>query len=211
MSMAGRIVEAGTRPMGIFEALHWAFAVEHARLLFDRPSVSTGRDSVAAVAARGALGVAVDGGGRSDPHPDADEIALAVTRLPSNRGGQAMAEQIARLARGGIVPDWYRDETPRVIPAGVRRTKHGLFAETQIVGEVSYRYRGREVTADVVMCPVTYAPSAAVIAAARRNYLDWWSALLHVAHELSVGRRLCRIDLTAAMPPMSPWRAERRE
>lgn len=201
---AGRI----RRDLSILQALDWAFRVECAGMDFaeatrgegDRVGVST----VWVMMQRGALGCQIDGGGTSAPHDDAQIIASYLAALPVARGGRAMAAQIASLARLGMVPDWMPDARPACVPRAWSG-KGGRFARTEVVGRIVTKRRGREVVHDVLCCPVTYTSTAAQIGRARRNYLDWWGALLDLRGDLVVGQALRTIRLTAAMPPLSPW------
>ncbi len=204
-----QLARPAKRPMSVALALGWAFGAECARLDFDEvnPDARTvGCDPIWRMMQQHALGCRVDGGGTSPAADDADVIASIVARLPVALGGKAMADQIAKLARVGAAPDWMPDATPRCVPRdGFRLTKHGEFARTECVGQVKTLYRGRKVVHYVVACPVSYRPSAAQISAARRAYLDWWGALLHLQAELrSCG--LATIEVTRDMPPMTPWR-----
>ena len=202
--------ERGLRPakaeMSILQALSWAFTVEHARIDFDdlaSDGVRRGIDTIAVLMDRGHLGCKVDGGGHSLPACDASTIADAVAGLPEGMGGRGMALQIAAYARSGTVPNWMPDAVPRLVPqAWARENQHGQMAATEQKGVAVVVTRGRKVEYPVLFCPVTWAPSAATIAAARRHYLQWWSALLHLRCGLT---HLDRITLTKAMPPLKPW------
>jgi hypothetical protein len=198
----------GKRAMSIKAALEWAFGAEHAQVDFDdlvpagaRPGVST----IWVMIQRGQLGCKIDGGGRSRPADDAELIAIAVANLPAALGGRAMAAEIAALARAGLAPDWMPDASPRCVPREWRNTKHGLFARAEVVRVETTLHRGRRVEHDVLACPVTYVPTAQQIAMARRRYLDWYGALLHLRADL-VTTGLQHISLTHAMPALTPWR-----
>lgn len=194
------------RQMSVQRALEWAFGVEHAGVEFDELADGPpATDTVWRLMQRGQLGCRVDGGGRSLPHGDAVVIASLVSALDIAHGGRSMALQIAAHARACSVPDWMPDATPRCVPVAWRSTKHGVFAKTEVVGSVETQYRGRVVQHDLVACPVTWAPSAAKISSARRNYLAWWGALLELQAQLR-GARLSTIVMTSAMPPLEPWR-----
>lgn len=197
----------GKREMSIRAALEWAFGSEHAQVDFDdlrqdgeRPGVST----IWVMMQRGQLGCKIDGGGRSRSADDAETIAIAVANLPAALGGRGMAAEVAQLARAGLTPDCMPAARPRCVPRGWRATKHGDYAKTELVGTEITTYRGRKIEHAVLACPVTYVPTSAQIGAARRHYLDWYGALLHLRSDL-VGR-LDRITLTHAMPPLTPWR-----
>lgn len=200
---------AAKREMSIKAALEWAFGTEHAQLDFDdmapqgaRPGMST----IWLMMQRGALGCQIDGGGRSRPASDAETIAAALAGLPAVHGGKPMAADMAAWARAGSTPDWMPDATPRCVPVAWHNTKHGYFAQTEVVRVETLLYRGRKTTHDVLACPVTFAPSAQQIGMARRRYLDWYGALLHLRHDLR-GDLLTAIRLTDAMPPLNPWLA----
>lgn len=197
------------REMSIRSALEWAFGAECASLDFAedqgdnaRPGVST----VWQIMQRGRLGCSIDGGGRSLPAADADIIASAVAALPVSLGGKAMAVQVASLARACAVPDWMVDTRQRIVPLGWRTSKHGEFAQTAEGEPWSWTHRGRAIKRRFACCPVQVVPTSSQIAAARRGYLEWWGALLHLQAQLRVIRALDTVAITRAMPPMCPWR-----
>lgn len=202
------------RQMSIKSALEWAFGSECAGLDFGetlgdnaRPGIST----IWQIMQRGQLGCSIDGGGYSLPAADADIIASAVAALPVGCGGRAMAIEVARLARGGMSPDWFADDRPRLVPDGWRQTKHGTFAVTELVEVVRLPHRGRMVSHEVRCCPVRVVPDGRQVSAARRGYLDWWGALLHLQSQLRSLRALDTLAITREMPPMTPWRDRGRE
>lgn len=217
--LSGRSKEFGKRApikleplsLSIIQALEWAFAVEMAHLDFDDSGEEAhggGWDTIAVLMERGVLGCKVDGGGRSRPSSDAEVIVEALSQLPIACGGQAMAVQIAGYARAGGRPDWMQGAVPKVVPqAWAHGNQHGRDAATQFLRFEAVQERGRKVEHEVRCCPVTWAPSAVTIASARRHYLQWWSALLHLRADLVSGRRLERVTLTKAMPPLKPWAA----
>ena len=203
---------AQTRELSTQAALEWAFGTEHAQLDFDdlRPEGQrAGRDTIATMMDRGVLGCKIDGGGRSRAADDAEVIANVLAALPVALGGRPMAISIAEWARAGAAPDWMPDATPRCVPVEWRNTKHGYFARAEVVAVETVVFRGRKIEHQVLACPITYAPSAQQIGMARRRYLDWYGALLHLRHDLR-GDLLAGIRLTDAMPPLSPWCAEAR-
>lgn len=213
MMLAGGPVVPGlrAREMSVARALEWAFREECARLEFDEMgetagSLRVGVDGIWLMMQRGALGCEIDGGGRSHPAWDAEVIASTLAALPSVHGGRSMAVRMASLARAGMAPDWMQGARPRLVPEGWRNSRHGLFARTAVYGSVEYLHRGRKVRRDVLGCPVRYVPTAAQIAAARRDYLDWWGALWWVRCELRTLGILRKVRITDAMPPMEPWR-----
>ena len=192
------------RALSIMAALEWAFAVERVSIEFDEFAEPRGCDTVWRLMQRGMVGCKVDGGGTSARHDDAEVIASHLAQLPVGSGGMGMAVQIASYARAGAKPDWMRDAAPRCVPTATRLTKHGMFACTEVVSKVETLHRGRKHLHEVLVCPVTYRPSAAQIGAARRHYLDWWGALLELRHQVMV-TGLRTIAITDAMPPMTPW------
>ncbi|MEL5878936.1 hypothetical protein [Cereibacter sphaeroides] len=213
MRQARRVAPA-RREMSIERALVWAFQTECASVDFaEEAAPDSYRRAISSawlVAQRGAIGCRIDGGGHSLPADDAEMIASAVAALPPEHGGRGMAVKIAALARAGLRPDWMPGARPRCVPRDWRRSKHGMFARIEVVDEIVTVHRGRRVVRPVEACPVTYAPSHAQIAAARREWLTWWGALLHLGHELRTLDILSTVQLTADMPPMSPWREEGR-
>lgn len=198
----------GKRAMSIRAALEWAFGVEHARLDFDdlapqgaRPGVST----IWVMMQRGQLGCQIDGGGSSRAADDAETIAIALANLPVALGGKPMAAEIATLARAGLAPDWMPDASPRCVPREwTKENQYGAFAKTVVIETITTQHRGRKAQFQVLACPVTFVPSAQQIGMARRRYLDWYGALLHLRADLA--RALTQIRLTDAMPPLTPWR-----
>lgn len=203
------------RSMSIQRALEWAFRDECASIEFDElgdaaGSLREGVDTIWLLMQRGLLGCKIDGGGASEPASDAQVIASIVARLPIEHGGRAMAVSIAELARGGMVPDWMRDAKPRYHPREVTRNQHGWMAKTEDSARLGHRgwppverrgRKGRIMKEPVLYCPVYVSPTGAQIARARRQYLQWWGALLWLRFQL--GRYL---DLSSTMPPLSPWR-----
>jgi hypothetical protein len=199
-----RHVSKAKRTLSVRQALEWAFMAEQASMDFDELRGPDGCDTIWKLMQRGLLGCEIDGGGISARHDDAEVIASLVARLPVALGGRGMAIRIASLARCGSVPDWMPDARQRCVPMDTRMTRHGPFARTEVVGSVETIFRGRRIKHDVVACPVTYRPSAAQISAARREYLDWWGAMLDLRHTLALAG-LRTIEITNVMPPMQPW------
>ena len=197
------------RQLSVVKALEWAFAVEQVSIEFDEvnpDAYTVGCDPIWRMMRQAELGCRVQGGGVSPRADDAEVIASIVARLPVAQGGKGMALQVAHHARACSAPDPMLDATPRVVPRdGWRLTKHGEFARTEVVGQVETVYRGRKAVHDLVACPISYSPSAAQIASARRGYLDWWGALVHLRYELSTCG-LSTLEVTQDMPPLTPWR-----
>lgn len=205
---AGRV----RKVVSVQALLEWAFGREHVRIRTDPHErlegvTALGVDMIWIMMQRKELGgVRIDKSpGRSLPHEDAEIVAAIVENLPSNVGGLGMAIRVAELARAGVTPDWMPEARQRVVPKEWRQCKHGTFARTEVVGTVKYRHRGRMVIRDVVACPVTYLPSAAKIASARRGYLDWWDALLEIRSNLACVALRDHV-LSDVMPPMEPWK-----
>lgn len=204
-----------SRPMSIQRALEWAFCDECARLEFDEiaetaGSVRVGVDSIWVLMQRGLLGCQIDGGGQSEPASDAQVIASILGQMPVEHGGRSMAISMAEMARGGMVPDYMRDASPAYHPEAVSQNQHGWSAKTEDSAHLGSRgwlpverkgRKGRVVKEPVLYCPVYVSPTASQIARARRQYLQWWAALLWLRSEIS---RF--MPITDAMPPLSPWR-----
>lgn len=194
----------------VLQMLEWAFAREKVQLRPEtelqpeghRPGIST----IWVMMQRGDLGCKIDGGGVSHPHEDAEVVAAVLANLPEGLGGFRMALQIAELARLGAMPDAMVQARPRCVPVAWRNTSHGLRAETAVVDVIKHRHRGRVVERVVTCCPVTYTPSAAQIARARRAWLDWYGALHDVRCSLQACGMLRRHVVTDAMPPLEPWK-----
>lgn len=194
------------RPIGIQKLLEWAFADECASIDFEdagtlaRGFASIGTEYLMMEQAR--LGCRVDGGGCSEPDPDADLVASAVAQLPEGCGGRRMAVQIAELSRSRMVPDCMVGVVPQCVPVEWRNGKHGPRSKIEVIGHrVS---RGSSVPIEI--CPVKYSPDASRISYARRCYLDWYGALLELRHTFKVYSDLSRWLVTDEMPPMEPWK-----
>lgn len=217
--MMGQAVAAGRRVMVTPEVqevstvglLQWAFSAERAALNFDEfdreGGGGVGMEYI--LMQRHILGCKVDGGGWSAPADDADLVADIVAHLPVECGGRGMAIQIAEYARSGRQPDWMPGAKPRVEPREWHVNRHGRHAKTESVGMCEVRTRRGVRRVDVRWCPVTITPTVAQIMDARRAYLGWWGALLHLRGEFQ--RRTWRRHLvTDALPPMAPWRADEK-
>lgn len=212
------------RRMGIQQALEWAFGREKAQL--DLGTVDPENPERQAVGTewiiyqRHLLGATVDSSGPrwggSMPHHDAEVIAAFVAALPEAHGGRAMAARIAELASAGITPDWMPGAIQRIVPVDWKDSRYGRFASTEVVPKdvpgrwlsVGYGKNGRRVRREPTWCPVTYSPTAQQIGRARRAYLDWWGALLHLGFEARSCGMLGSVEITTAMPRMTPWRQD---
>ncbi|TYB83950.1 hypothetical protein [Oceaniovalibus sp. ACAM 378] len=195
------------REMSVKGALEWAFGVEHAQLEFDEVAAVgglglPGRGAEARLMEQGALGCNIDTfRGRSHPHDDADLIASVVR----NSLLWFQSVRVAELARAGCVPDWMPEARLQCVPVAWRKSnQHGATARTEEVGRITYRTRRGTITKPLLVCPVTYSPTGAQIAAARRSYLEWWGWLLDVRVGLAAVD-LGRIHVTDVMPPLRPW------
>jgi hypothetical protein len=210
--------------ISIQRLLEWAFADECASVDFeDAGTLAQGYGHIGnahRMAQRGALGCRIDGGGRSEPHPDADLVSAAVAVLPEGCGGRSMAVQIAELARGRQGPSLHEGreiklkDVPERLWSGVMRcepaemftNKHGLQAATSLIdrGVDTSGLRARRY--DVRVCPVAYMVKSPDIARARRNYLQWRLALMELRQTFVNYNNLSRWAVTRMMPPMRPWR-----
>ena len=216
MSMQGRIGRAGgarlKRALGVQAVLDWAFRVEQAQLELpvrrgiDGEGFGFGMEYVLIQRAR--LGCKVDGGQHkmgSYTHADAEVVAAAVAGMPDSLGGIRMAISVAELARAGMTPDWMPGVVPRCVPVETKQNQHGERASTIVVGTERVLSRGKWRIVEVLACPVTCRPHPEQIASARRGYDDWWQALDWVRDWLAAGRMLRVVEVTAAMPKVSPW------
>ena len=221
MMMARGITRASrgaAREIGIWPLIVWAFQSECAQLDLDE-----GRDVIGGgfgyasmtsiIAQHEQLGCRIDGGGRSDPHPDADLVAAALAVLPEGCGGRRMAVMIAEHARAGTTPGWHVRTS--IEPTRWDRNPHGRYAMTadaQTLGLPGWdhqprrRRNGGTVLEPVKFCPVTIMGGPAQVAAARRTYLQWWSALLDLRATFQLGRDLSAWRVTDTMPPRQPWK-----
>lgn len=203
--MAGRKVEAS-----IQELLRWAFVSERAKLEFDDIESTmgpvVGTDAIYQLMEYKRLGIRPDGGGRTEPHPDADSVASAVAALRHAYGGPQMALTVYDLSCSGLVPDWMPDARMICSPVEWRNSKHGLHAKTERVGVVTYQQRGRSVTKEVRHCPVRFINSTVDIARARRWYQDWWRALFELRETFRLYGGLSAFTVTTAMPSRTPWK-----
>ncbi|QFT47828.1 hypothetical protein FIU97_14695 [Roseivivax sp. THAF40] len=204
---------ATKRSVSVWELLIWAFQVERVSIDFDElASVAGERPGVSMeyiLMQRHNLGCNVDGGGRSEPHPDADLVASAVSCLHEGCGGRRMAITIAEHALAGTQPNWGRYIRPRCVPSAVRRHKHGRFAERSFwvgdgrVGRWPASQLGQD---DGYVCLVTYEGTATEIAARRRDWLLWCAALREIRDTFRVGSGLTAFEVDGALPVLLPWK-----
>lgn len=206
-------------PAAILDILDWAFRRERVSIDFDQLGSASGRTlrrhgTEYRLLRQAELGCVIDGGGRSDPHPDAERVAEAVAALPEGCGGRAMGLWIAELARAGRIPDWMPEARPRFLPAATHQNQFGQRAATRDAVELGpygwppQRRRTRKggVAYDRVMyTPLVLIDGSDKVAAARRAYLGWWGALRELRVTFQVYGGLTAFTVTDAMPPMRPW------
>lgn len=207
------------RSISIQQLLEWAFQKEFATIDFDRdsgfdirsfPKVSPEYHMIE----QARLGCRVDGGGRSEPHPDADLVADALAVLPEGCGGQTTAILVAELARAGRVPDWMPDAQPRFYPVETHTNRYGTRAkevEAKSFDKNAWLDHPRRNRKGVVVydkskcCPCNVRPSSAEIAHRRRVYLMWWAALLDLRSTFQCRGALTCFAVTMEMPIQIPW------
>lgn len=208
------------RRIDILGLIEWAFQCECAELDFgdiDRLGAEArcGIGIEYLMMQRGPAGVRIDGGGRSWPHDDADLVADAVAHLPLTHGGRAMAVQIAELARAGARPDAMVGARVTARPEDWHANQNGMrpaTADAAELGPYGWRAQPRRNRKGVIVhdrvpyTPIVFSPTPDQIGRARRNYLQWWGALLEVRQGLVISGLLATHELTDAMPPMTPWR-----
>lgn len=201
---------AQKREVGIWDLLVWAFQVERVSIDFDELARVAGeRPGVSMeylMMQRAHLGCQVDGGGRSEPHPDADLVASALSCLPEGCGGRRMAVWIAELARHGHWPDWGEGMVARCEPVAWRACKHGRYGERQF-----WTGPGRWPAPDLgqgdgYACQVVFTGMAAEGARLRRDWLLWRGALLELQTTFRIRDDLTGFTVTDALPPRAPWR-----
>ena len=203
---------AGKTPVAIWDLLVWAFQSERVSLDFDELASAAGeRPGVSmewVMMQRANLGCAIDGGGRSEPHPDADLVASAVSCLPEGCGGRRMAVWIAELARQGRVPDWGQGLSPSCQPVAWRQCKYGRYAEREIWAGPGRWPTPQLGKSDGYACRVVFSGLASERAARRREWLAWWGALLELQTTFAIRCDLTGFVVTREMPPRSPWKKE---
>jgi hypothetical protein len=190
------------RAVSIWQLLVWAFQSEKASLDFDElASVSGVRPGIGTewlLMQRKDLGCQIDGGGRSDPHEDAERVASALACLPEGCGGRRMAIWIAELARADRWPV-PPDVATTCAPVSWRKCKHGMRARRELLvrglgGDWGF------------WCPVHFHGDARSTAALRRAWFDWWGALLELQTTFRIGDDLGGFTVTDEMPPLEPWK-----
>ncbi len=215
MSVQGAVVPDASgrvrREISIQRLLEWAFADECAQVDFeDEGTLAQGYGSVGnahRMLMRGTLGCRIDGGGFSHPDPDADLVASAVATLAwAMPMGRSVALTVAEYARARRVPDCMADARTVCQPVGWRENQNGRHAATEHL-EYVIDHSGRKPRRhDVRVCPVTFTPTQAQIGAARRAYLAWHGALMHLRGTFECYQNLSRWVVTSEMPIMQPWK-----
>lgn len=199
-------------PVSIWDLLVWAFRWERVSLDFDElASVSGERPGIGIeyiLMKRGDLGCEIDGGGRSEPHPDAEVVASALAVLPEALGGRRMAVAIAEFARADAWPD-FGTGAARCEPEEWRVTKWGRFARrtfwtgTGRLDRWPAHVLGKD---DGHVCLVRYTGTARDAAEMRRFWLTWRLALLELRTSFRIGGDLTGFVLTDELPPLEPWK-----
>lgn len=197
------------RDISILDLIEWAFQRECASLDFNEMATTAGeRPQVSPLwmlIEQRRVGCKPDGGGRSDPHPDADIVASALAALPASRGGRDMGITIAEMARAGQRPDWMPSAKTKCVPVGLHKGRHGTYAKSERCGQIEVVSRGRKRVVEVRWCPVRFINTQDRIEAARREYVRWWCALEELRNSFQLYGGLTAWRVTDAMPPRSPW------
>lgn len=199
------------REATIWELLVWAFRDECASLDFDPLSRIAGeRPGVGMeylLMQRHNLGCQIDGGGRSEPHPDADSIADALCRLPEGCGGARMACWIAECARADRLPVMNLNPVARCEPTEWRRSKHGMFAVSEYWRDCPSNARLTDAQVRQrwgFACRVRFSGTAQEVARLRRQWLQFRLALLELRTTFQV-HGLSSFVVTNGLPPETPW------
>ncbi|RBW46357.1 hypothetical protein DS901_00005, partial [Loktanella sp. D2R18] len=127
-------------------------------------------------------------------------------------GGQRMALTIVEHARAGTLPEW-RVETS-VIPREWVSNQHGHMAKTANSSELfgagwpaqeRVNRKGVRVAEPVMYCPIIVRGGAAQMAARRRHWLLFRSALLELRTTFQIGNDLTSWVVDDRLPPLRPW------
>jgi hypothetical protein len=218
MGQAARI--DARRSIDIWGLVVWAFQREAAQLDLRRESFAEScvggfgyASMTAIIAEHEQLGCRVDGGGHSDPHPDADLVANALSVLSEGCGGQRMALTIVEHARANTLPEW-RVETS-VIPREWFTNRHGRTAKTADAADLGTagwpaqersNRKGVCVADAVSFCPIIVRGGGAEIASRRRHWLLFRSALLELRTSFQAGNDLTSWVVGDQLPQLRPWR-----
>jgi hypothetical protein len=209
---AVRAPRSGKLVVGVLDLIEWAFQREKVSLDFNEIERETGaRPGIGVeylMMQQAKLGCRVQGGGCSPRHHDADMVAASLASLPESQGGRRMSIEIAELARVGQRPDCMIGVRASCGPIAWRGSRHGRFAVTERCTELGARWPASQLgtKANGSWCRVSYAGSARDVAAARRRYLAWYGALLHLRYVLQVACPLTSFTVSQAMPARNPWR-----
>ena len=199
-----------TDAMSIEMALMWAFGTECARLVtpseVDSGGYVVGRDTIAVLMERKALGCAVQGGGRSRSADDAERLAEIVSQLPRDLGGFSMALEVASHARSGARPDPMVGIVPRPYPAEIVQNRHGKRARTRVVEIQTVKSHSKTKRIEVRCTPIIWSPDHSQINAARIGYIEWVQALRWIAERARQAGSLDRLRITEEMPNSFPWK-----
>ena len=104
------------------------------------------------------------------------------------------------------MPDAFVGVEPRCEPKGWHINQFGRKAETDSIGFEIDSSGLRPRRHDVRICPVVYRPDGQQVAAARRNYLQWWSALSELRITFEIHENLSRWVVSDRMPAQQPWK-----
>jgi hypothetical protein len=201
--------------VGIEDLLRWAFQREFAKISFDVDGfdASSIEDDPCfglewIMIERAKLGCRVDGGGTSEPHPDATLVADALSVLPDFVGGRRMAIWIAELARADASPDWGAGLVTRCEPKAWRNSKYGAHAVREYNTDLKTRWPSHQIKGKDwgYVCPVMFSGTAREIGMARRNYLQWFGALLDLRNTFQMFDNLSSFKVTDQMPDREPWK-----
>lgn len=208
------------RPLSIRMALEWAYMTEYAQVdLSDdrshlRPSV--GIEWVMLERLK-VSNYRITGGGRSDPHPDAEIINAGITALGQMKGFRWLALFIAEHAANGSTPDWMQGEQPKIEPAEWKRgSKHARMAKSEILRRYhvstwhphpknpKHRVQRR---AEVIeeWTPCIWTTTMQEIEACRSTYDQWRVGLQFLRDKLKRDGDLETISLTDHLPVNRPW------
>lgn len=196
---------AEVRHLSVQGLLEWAFADEHAKLDFGDIRAPGGWiDSCAMLADQGDLGgVRIDTSrGRSLPADGAQDVARVIAGAFCN--DRNYAQGLARLARLRSAPDWGEGRELVCHPDHWLPGRVGAVAQKEVRQEHVRVSKKRWKTVRVELCPVHFENTADVLAALRRNYLDWRLSLLLLRPALKA-LKINGIVCTGELPPMRPW------
>ncbi len=208
-----RTTSSGREIISIKDLLEWAFATECATLDFDEIGEAQG-GSMPGVGSEWRIGQMLELGlepgegvkvdtsfGRSLPHNDAELVATVVR----NALNWWEAVSVAELARQCRAPDWDLGPLTCQPEAWGKRNHHGQMGKTKRLEDFVYTKGGRTYHRQVLMTPIKFYPDVSNIAAARRKYLNWISALMSVRAAMR-GHQMERFILSDTMPNRAPWK-----